>query len=83
MTKEMPIPTEILQVAINWLQREGYAVPEHYKGSFIPFDDEWNPPDETRDLWWIFFFPDSLKTAVRDFFVIKVDPKTLSVVDKE
>lgn len=71
-------PAEVISAALDWCRRQGYeASGIQYRAVFVKKDDDLNPPDEHRDLWHLFFHPESLKHFHRDFFVVVVDPVTM------
>jgi hypothetical protein len=72
-------PASVIAAALEWCRLHHHESSDNYRAVFVPKGDELNPPDETRDLWHIFFYPESLKLCASDFFVIVVDPQTLQV----
>jgi len=72
-------PLEVIEAALEWCHQRDYDPGRDYQAVFVSKDDELNPPDEDRDLWHVFFYPEAMKKFVTDFFVWVVDPDTLEV----
>jgi hypothetical protein len=72
-------PAEVIAAAYDWCRHRNYDPGVKYNALFVPKDHEFNSPDEIRDLWHIFFYPETMKKFVTNFFVLVVDPTTLEV----
>ena len=72
-------PPEVISAAYEWCRKRDYDPGKDFRAVFVPKDHEFNLSDETRDLWHIFFYPESMKKFETNFFVLVVDPITLEV----
>lgn len=72
-------PLSVIEAALEWCRQRDYDPGKDILAVFVPKDHEFNPPDEHRDLWHIYFHPETMKNFATDFFVLVVNPHTLQV----
>jgi hypothetical protein len=75
------VPPQVIAVAKERARIRDYEPDgNEYDAVFVPKDDEMNSPDEDRDLWYVYFYPEFMKRAAINFYLVVVDPCTLNVV---
>jgi hypothetical protein len=72
-------PASVIEAAREWCRQRSYDPGGNFRALFVPKEDDLNSPEEERDLWHIFFYPEAMKKFERNYFLLVVDPRTLQV----